>query len=154
MSFSIGSLACRPRKVNGRTLSTISDSEISRIRPYFLRFDHFCLQKTALPGQGIIPDLHSLKKTRQLLQARVGLLGGTKITATLKRAFRKNMPRGKTRGIKERNPQEHPQHAADYSSSRESVIKVTLSLFLCFHNILWKGKTFALHRNIDSLELS
>jgi hypothetical protein len=31
-------------------------------------------------------------------------------------------PRGKPRGIKERNPQEHTQQAAGYSSSRESGI--------------------------------
>jgi hypothetical protein len=33
------------------------------------------------------------------------------------------LPRGKPRGIKERNPQEHAQQAAGYSSSRESGIK-------------------------------
>jgi hypothetical protein len=34
-------------------------------------------------------------------------------------------PRGKPRGIKERNPQEHTRQAAGYSSSRESGIKAT-----------------------------
>jgi len=32
-------------------------------------------------------------------------------------------PRGKPRGISMRNPQEHAQQAAGYSSSRESGIK-------------------------------
>jgi len=33
-------------------------------------------------------------------------------------------PRGKPRGITERNPQEHTQQAAGYSSSRKSGIKM------------------------------
>jgi hypothetical protein len=42
---------------------------------------------------------------------------------------RNERPRGKPRGIKERNPQEHTQQAAGYSSSRESGIKLGHPLY-------------------------
>jgi len=38
-------------------------------------------------------------------------------------------PRGKPRGITERNPQEHAQQAAGYSSSRKSGIKCQINPF-------------------------
>jgi len=45
------------------------------------------------------------------------------------RGLSNEQPRGKPRGITERNPQEHAQQAAGYSSSRKSGINTPLHRF-------------------------